>query len=193
MELFSSLHSAILAPVEHGLHEWLVAPADKAAAARPSAPSHRTLQKRPTDPHGPASPERHFGRLPSWSSSTSSEWSRSSSGAGDEQAQPRSALRRGGGATSRQRLGTSRFRKASRLDRRRPGAFRLRARPPSACPVGAPLQETWHECMPARRGAPPSSEPLAPCLYFTWPERRLSSQACVSDANKSDRSTAPFF
>ena len=75
MELLTSLHSAILAPVELGLHDWLIA----------------------TRPASPTLPFKSDGRLPSWSSS---DWSRASSAAEDalpksaaNNALPKSALR----------------------------------------------------------------------------------------------------
>jgi len=67
MELLSSLHMAILAPVEHGLHQWLVV----------------------TPPASPTSPYTRVGRLPSWSSCAS--WS--SEEVTGEEALPTSALR----------------------------------------------------------------------------------------------------
>jgi len=73
MELLSSLHSAILAPVELGLHDWLIA----------------------TRPASPKLPFKGDGRLPSRSSS---DWSRASSAeelpkSAANDALPKSALR----------------------------------------------------------------------------------------------------
>ena len=73
MELLSSLHSAILAPVELGLHDWLIA----------------------TRPASPKLPFKGDGRLPSRSNS---DWSRASSAeelpkSAANDALPKSALR----------------------------------------------------------------------------------------------------
>lgn len=72
MELLSSLHSALLAPVQHGLRDWLVVtPGDTASSQSLTSSQHIVLKPTEVD-HGPTSPHKNVGRLPNWSSS---DWS----------------------------------------------------------------------------------------------------------------------